>query len=112
MVDALEEPDDDTDASMIEPDHPQDLSRLRPDAITISWSKRQVLLLELTRAHYWRQDWYEATDAFKSQRYKQLKERMLGLLPRGWVVETTLLRWWVVERNTRVPKRAHMAQNS
>ena len=88
MVDALEEPGDDTHATRREHHHPQDLSRLRPDAIAISWSKRQVLLLELTRAYDWRQDWYEATDAFKTQRYKQLQERMLGLLPRGWVVET------------------------
>ena len=39
MVDALEEPDYDTDAIMIEHDHPEGLSRLRPDAIAISWSK-------------------------------------------------------------------------
>ena len=66
VVDALEEPDDDTDEIMMEHDHLQDLSRLRPDAIAISWSNRQVLLLELTRAHDWRQDWYETTDAFKN----------------------------------------------
>ena len=88
MVAALKEPDDDTHAIRREYDHPQDSSRLRPDAIAISWSKRQVLLLELTPAYDWRQDWYEATDAFKTRRYKPLQERMLGLLPRGWVVET------------------------
>ena len=31
--------------------HLQSLTLLRPDAWAISWSKRQVLLLELTRAH-------------------------------------------------------------
>ena len=64
---------------------PQDLSRLHPDGWAISWSNRQVLLLE--RAHDWRQDWCEATGTFKTGRYKQLQERMQGLLPQGWAVE-------------------------
>ena len=41
----------------------------------------QVLLLELTRAHNWGQDWYETTGTFKIQKYKRLQEQMLNLLP-------------------------------
>lgn len=87
MVDELEEtaeePTGDGDL--------QDLGRLRPDAIGISWSKRQVLLLELTRAQDWRPDWAITTDAFKTQRYARLQRQMQGLLPRGWMVETVPL---------------------
>lgn len=89
MIDDLEEPESDPDGS--EEGIPQDLSRLRPDGWAISWGRRQVLLLELTRAHDWRQDWFETTDAAKTQRYKRLQERMLNLLPRGWTVETVPL---------------------
>ena len=84
MIDGLEEPDEDTDR--VAEEHPQDLSRLRPDAWGISWGNRQVLLLEPTRAHDQGQEWYEISDAFKTQRYKRLQERM-NLLPRGWAVE-------------------------
>ena len=89
MVDALEEmaPDDD----MADVERPQVLARLRPDAFAISWSKRQILLLELTRAHDWKQNWAETTDAFKTQRYERLQVQMQGLLPGGWVVETVPL---------------------
>ena len=84
LIDDLEEPDSNTDRP--QESHLQDLSRLRPDAGAISWGNRQVLLPELTRAHYWRQDWYETTNAFKIQKYERLQERMLTMLPRGWVV--------------------------
>jgi hypothetical protein len=71
--------------------HVQTLSRPRPDACAVSWCKRQVLLLELTRAHDWRQDWASTTDTFKVRRYARLQRRMQDLLPRGWVVETVPL---------------------
>ena len=56
MVDELDEMETDDD------DQPGVLTRLRPDAWAVSWGKRQVLLLELTRAHDWRQDWASVTD--------------------------------------------------
>ena len=68
LIDDLEEPDSITARQQEE--HPQDLSRLQPVAWAISWGNRQVLLLELTRAYDWRQDWYETTNAFKIQKYK------------------------------------------
>ena len=89
MVDTLEEME--PDADMSDAERPQALVRLRPDAFAISWSKRQVLLLELTRAHDWKQDWAVTTDAFKTQRYERLQEQMQALLPAGWVVETVPL---------------------
>ena len=89
MIDDLEEPE--SDPSGAEEGNIQDLSRLRPDGWAISWGKRQVLMLELTRAHDWRQDWFEITDAAKTLRYKRLQERMLNLLPQGWKVETVPL---------------------
>ena len=85
MVDELDEMETDDD------DQPGVLTRLRPDAWAVSWGKRQVLLLELTRAHDWRQDWASVTDTFKVQRYAQLQTRMQALLPRGWMVETVPL---------------------
>jgi FixJ family two-component response regulator len=85
MVDELDEMEmDDDDLTGV-------LARLRPDAWAISWGKRQVLLLELTRAHDWRQDWASTTDTFKVQRYARLQTRMQALLPWGWVVETVPL---------------------
>jgi hypothetical protein len=87
MVDELDEADD-TDQEV---DHLHPLARLRPDIWAISWSKRQVLLLELTRANDWRQDWASTTDAFKVHRYARLQTRMQTLLPQGWVVDTVPL---------------------
>ena len=89
MVDELDEMDIDDDPTGDE--NSQVLTRLRPDVWAISWSQRQVLLLELTRAHDWRQDWASTTDTFKLQRYALLRQRMQDLLPRGWVVETVPL---------------------
>ena len=91
MVDALEELGPDADRSGAE--RPQVLERLRPDAYAISWSKQQVLLLELTRAHDWKQDWANTTNVGKApgRRYARLQEQMENLLPAGWVVETVPL---------------------
>ena len=81
LIDGLEEPDSIT--ARPQEEHAQNLSRLRPDAWAISWGNLQVLLLELTRAYDWRQDWYETTNAFKIQKYKRLQERMLTLYHGG-----------------------------
>ena len=89
MVDELDEMDIDDDLTGDE--NLQALARLLPDAWAISWGKRQVLLLELTRAHDWREDWASTTDTFKMQRYARLQQRMQDLLPRGWVVDTVPL---------------------
>ena len=43
LIDDLEGPDSNTDSPQEE--HPQDLSRLRADALAISWVNRQVLVL-------------------------------------------------------------------
>ena len=50
-----------------------------------------MLLLELTRAHDWKQDWADTTDAFKTRRYRRLQEQMEALLPAGWVVQVVPL---------------------
>ena len=85
LIDDLEGPVLKTDK--LQEEHPQDISRLRQHARAISWGNPQVLMLELTRAHDWRQDWYETTTAFKIQKYKMPQERILNLLPLGWAVE-------------------------
>ena len=54
-------------------------------------SSRQILLLELTRSHDWHQEWSRATDESKIGRYACLREKMQGLLPTGWRVETVPL---------------------
>ena len=59
-----------------------------------------MLLLELTRAYNWRQDWYETKNAFKIQKYKRLQARMLTMLPRGWEVEVILLTVGIVIRGS------------
>ena len=46
--------------------------------------QRQILLLEITRAHDWHEEWSRATDESKRGRYARLRERMQGLLPTGW----------------------------
>ena len=51
LIDYLEEPYSDTDK--LEEDQLHDLLLLQPDAWAISWGNRQVLLLELNRAHDW-----------------------------------------------------------
>ena len=79
MIDDLEEIE--SDADMTETNSQQVLARLRPDAWAVSWGKRQVLLLELTRAHDWRQDWFTTTDELKKQRYRQLRVRMQEAMP-------------------------------
>ena len=65
----------------------QVLARLRPDAWAISWSSRQILLLELTRAHEWHQEQSRATDESKIGRYARLREisTWARLLNRVWV---------------------------
>lgn len=89
MVDDLEEVDSNVDSTDL--NSQQVLARLRPDAWAISWGKRQVLLLEFTRAHDGRQDWFHSTDELKTQRYSQLQIRMQDALPSGWTVETVPL---------------------
>ena len=89
MVDELEEWVSENNTSG--GDRQPRLGRLRPDAWAVSWSKRQVLILELTRAYDWRQDWYITTDQTKVQRYLLLQEQMQDLLPQGWRVETVPL---------------------
>ena len=86
MVDELDEIGMDIDQTG-DDDVPA-LARLRPDIWAVSWCKRQVLLLELTRASDWRQDWANTTDSQKIQRYARLQSRMQGLLPHGWTVDT------------------------
>lgn len=88
MVDELEEsnesdPEDSDDVAVA-----RTMGRLRPDGWAVSWSRRQVLILELTRASDWRQDWYVTTDNNKLARYRHLQERMQNLLPQGWTVST------------------------
>ena len=92
MLDEMDEMDVDDDQTG-DDDLPlvQNLERLRPDMVAISWSKRRVLLLELTRAQDWKLDWSTTTDAAKIQRYRRLQQRMQDLLPQGWVVETVPL---------------------
>ena len=89
MIDDLEEVDSNVDSTDL--NSQQVLARLRPDAWAISWGKRQVLLLEFTRAHDGRQDWFHSTDELKTQRYSQLQIRMQDALPSGWTVETVPL---------------------
>ncbi|MFM7712276.1 MAG: hypothetical protein ACKO7A_05950, partial [Microcystis sp.] len=94
VVDDLEETDyepdigDNSDDGMEDGENTRSMGRLRPDAWGISWSRRQVLILELTRAHDLRQDWYITTDNYKLERYRRLQERMQSLLPQGWTVTT------------------------
>jgi len=94
FVDDLEETDFEpgevvaSDDEMESGENQHSMGRLRPDGWGISWSRKQVLILELTRAHDLRQDWYVTTDNRKLARYKRLQERMQSLLPQGWMVIT------------------------
>ena len=93
MVDELEDTESVSlsDRGTREDDNAQVLGRLRPDGWAISWGRRQVLLLELTRAYDGRQDWHLTTDNLKVQRYAQVQAQMQRLLPSGWTVETVPL---------------------
>jgi hypothetical protein len=88
MIDELDSEEMDADGVLTRDEDGPALARLRPDIWAVSWCKRQVLLLELTRANDWRQDWSSTTDSTKIQRYARLRTRMQDLLPQGWVVET------------------------
>ena len=85
MIDELE--DDNPDRVPTDSDRQQTIGRLRPDGWALSWSRRQVLILELTRAHDWQEDWHSITDSNKTLRYARLQEMMMSLLPQGWTVE-------------------------
>jgi hypothetical protein len=89
MVDELDEAGMDIDQT--EDNDVPALARLRPDIWAVSWCKRKVLILELTRASDWRQEWAHTTDSQKIQRYARLQSRMQGLLPQGWTVDTVPL---------------------
>ena len=65
--------------------------RQRPDAIALNHARRQVLILELTRAYDLAVDWQEITDARKMERYNHLRNRMAALLPRTWQVQIITL---------------------
>jgi len=69
----------------------QQINRPRPDGWAISWSRRQVLILELTRAHDWQEDWHTITDRNKTLRYTRLQELIRASLPQGWIVEIITL---------------------
>ena len=88
MVDALESDGSDEDRA---DEDGQQINRLRPDGWAISWSRRQVLILELTRAHDWQEDWHTITDRNKTLRYTRLQELMRASLPQGWIVEIITL---------------------
>ena len=69
MVDELDDMDIDRGRRPDRDENTQALALLRPDAWGIAFSKQhwQVLLLELTRANDWRQDWASTTDTYKVQ---------------------------------------------
>ena len=66
-----------------------------------------MLLLELTCAHDWRQDWASTTDAFRVQRYPRLQTLMQALLRPRWVVETVPLTVGLEARSTSPPGAEH-----
>ena len=85
LIDAMEDIDP---VEVSETDSHQVLARLRPDIWAVSWSARQVLLLELTRAGDHNPAWYVDTDESKRGRYRRLQMEMQAHLPTGWVVDT------------------------
>ena len=62
------------------------IRRKRPDAWAVHWGQRVVFILEFTRPIDGG-DWQTRTDAYKEERYCQLRDKLAGLLP-GWKVET------------------------
>jgi hypothetical protein len=63
------------------------IRKKRPDGWAVHWGRRRVRILEFTRCNDYRQDWRETTEAYKSDRYQPLRDKMTEALPRGWSVE-------------------------
>ena len=67
------------------------LGKKRPDAVALNHARRQVLILEFTRAYDLAADWQERTDERKRERYTPLRNRLAQLLPKTWQVEIMAL---------------------
>ncbi len=50
-----------------------------------------VLILEFTRAYYWRATWHTDLDRVKIEQDAPLRDKLLRCLPAGWTVEVILL---------------------
>ena len=62
------------------------IRRKRPDAWAVHWGRRVLYILEFTRPNDWADDWQTRTDAYKTERYTPLRDRIATLLPR-WNIE-------------------------
>jgi hypothetical protein len=62
--------------------------RKRPDAIAVNWGRRQLVILEFTRAYDSRAEWAEVTDEGKRRKYRSLQNKLKSNLPEQWQVET------------------------
>ena len=61
------------------------IQRKRPDAWAVHWGKRNLLILEFTRPNDRGETALRDTDAYKTDRYTPLKNRLAGHLA-GWTV--------------------------
>ena len=77
----LEMPGRDTDLALT-----SGLRRKRPDGWGIHWGRRQIRILEFTRPNDYSLGWHAATDAYKLEKYRPLRDRIAGLLPDSWTV--------------------------
>ena len=66
-------------------------ARHRPDALAFNFVKRQLLILEFTRASDKRENWSETTDAQKRERYTPLCSWLKRNLPSQWTVDILTL---------------------
>ena len=64
------------------------IRRKRPDAwaALVCWGRLVLYILEFTRPNDWADDWQTQTDAYKTERYTRLRDRIATLLPR-WNIE-------------------------
>ena len=67
------------------------IRRKRPDAWAVHWGRRALYILEFTGPNDWAGDWQTRTDAYKTELYTPLRDRIAtlqasSLLPR-WKVE-------------------------
>ena len=58
-----------------------ELGRLRPDAVAVSWDKRRMYFLEVTRPYDSKADFAERSDSMKVSRYQAVIDRFKAMAP-------------------------------
>jgi hypothetical protein len=64
-----------------------EVHRKRPDGWAVNWGRPALFILEFTRPYDKSKNFHSRADTHKTEKYRPLKDRLIGLLPNEWEVD-------------------------